>query len=199
MGVEEDVVGLHVAVDEALRVNEIERRGDFGQPAAQARRGHGHPAPAEVARPAILQTAAGQVLEHRERRPQVLAHIEDADHVRVAQADQRLHLAREPLGELRRGGAARPRDLDDDFRPEVAVPRLVDDAHPALAELFEQVVAAAQAKARRGVALVAHGESVGSEELQNYVSCENNPKIRDYPRGQGVFVSFQPLSLTSSP
>src|SRR5439155_8038524 len=72
------------------------------------------------------------------------------------QAHQRLRLAREPLGELLARSVG-PRDLDHHFRLEVAVPRLVDDAHPALAEPFEQVVPPAEAVARRGVGTVAHG------------------------------------------
>ena len=119
-------------------------------------RGRRDRSPGEVPRAAVLQTAAGEVLEDGERRPLMFADVEDADHVRVAQPDQRLNLAREPLGELP-ARAVGPRDLDDDFRLEVAVPRLVDDAHPALAEPFEQVVPPAEAAARGGVGTVAHG------------------------------------------
>ena len=131
-----------------------------GEPPAEAgglERGHG--LAGEVARPAVLEAPAGQVLEHRERQPLVFAHVQDANDVRVPEPHQRLNLAGEPLGELLGARPVRARDLDHHVGLEVVVPRTVYDAHPALAEPFEQFVPPAQPGARVGVGRLVHGDS----------------------------------------
>ncbi len=133
------VLGLEVAVHDALRVGFLEGAQDLagerqhlahGERAAAADRG--------------LQAFALDVLHREELDPLRLAEVEDADHVLVrhlAREHELLLEARERLGAFR---GVEPDRLERDQLVELAVARLVDAAHAALAEDRHDLVAVAE-------------------------------------------------------
>src|SRR5262249_46327127 len=134
VGVEEDVVGLDVAVDVVLAVNDVERVGDGLQPTGQGLRGNRGPAAVGSGTATRPEAAPGQALHDGERDAVLFADVLDLDNVRVIEADEGTDFAFKARGELGvlEGGA---RHLDDHFGVEVVVVGAVDGAHAALAEL----------------------------------------------------------------
>ena len=98
--VDEDVLGLDVAVDDALGVGGAERAGDLDR--VGDRLGDRQPA---VAADAVLERLALDVLEDDERRAVVLAGVDDADDVGVVELRDGPRLAPEALELV---GVARP-------------------------------------------------------------------------------------------
>ena len=136
--VEEHVVGLEVAVDQALGVRAGQALADGDEHPDDLAPGAlllGHP---------LAQGAAGEVLHRHEHLALVDADVVDGDHVRVRHLGDRLSLpdhARLPPG-LIRGLFLRPQKLERDPAIQLRIECRVDDAHRARAELFEHHVAA---------------------------------------------------------
>src|SRR5207237_2812824 len=71
----------------------------------------------------------------------VLADLVDADDVGVVEPGRRLGLDAEPGPRLRPGQGAVADQLERDRPPRSDLPGLVDDAHPAAADLLQDLVA----------------------------------------------------------
>src|SRR5712691_8724115 len=95
---------------------------------------------------AVLQVAAIDQFHDDERRTRfgVLAHVEDGDDVRVAQAGGGARLTPKALEEFRVFGKLRVEQLDGDGSVEEGVFGFPDRAHPAPGNLADQPVAAAE-------------------------------------------------------
>ena len=150
-GLEHDVVGLEVAVDDAEGVRLLERGERLPQHVGDAPQGQ---------RPLVVrdapQVAAAQVLHDDVRLPLLgAAEVEDGDGVRVAQAACGARL----VEEARRGqlvvGQVRVNDLDRDRPPERDLLGAVHAPHAADADHVRDAVAARQrASQERIVALL---------------------------------------------
>ncbi len=134
--VEEDVVGLYVAVDDALAVGVIERVGDLGQDAAALVLGE-LPVAAETSREGLAADIAHDEVGHSVQ----LAEGVERDDVRVRQLGGRLGLAAEAVVDLGRAGFGLD-DLDGDFPVEREIARQIDGAHPASAQEPDETVLA---------------------------------------------------------
>src|SRR5258708_7702082 len=95
---------------------------------------------------AFLQVAAIDQLHDDERRARfgVLAHVEDGDDVRVAQAGSSARLTPKALEEFRVFGKLRVEQLDRDGSVEQRVLGLPDRAHATAGNLLDQPIAAAE-------------------------------------------------------
>jgi hypothetical protein len=134
--VDEDVLGLDVAVDDAVVVGGAQGAGDLD------RVGHRlADRQAPVAPDAVLERLALHVLEDDVRRSIVLARVDDADDVGVVELRDRARLAPEALElvGVRRDLAVH--ELDRDLALEHRVERAVDRRHPAGADLGVEPVA----------------------------------------------------------
>jgi hypothetical protein len=136
VGVQQEVGGLDVAVDDALRVRRGEPRGrlggQIGHPAGgqRARRGQ-HPG----------EAVALDQLHHQVQPVVVLAEVEHADQVRVVETPGGLGLQAEPGG--RRGvGVLGEQQLDGHRSGERLVVRPPDLSHSTAPDLNIQPVAA---------------------------------------------------------
>jgi hypothetical protein len=134
--VDEDVLGLDVAVDDVADVGGAERAGDLD------RVGHGlgdgqAPGPADP----LLEGLALDVLEDDVRRRAVLADVDDPDDVRVVELRHGAGLAPEALELVGVGRDLAVHELDRDLALEDRVERAVDRRHPAVADLCVQAVA----------------------------------------------------------
>jgi hypothetical protein len=136
-GLDEDVVGLEVAVEDAVLVRLAEALGDLPRELQALELGD-----AALLEP-LGQALAGQQLHDHVRAAVVgLAVLVHADRRRVAQLRGDLELAAEPDDELGVGQALAPDQLDRDLAIDLGVVGLVDDAHAALADdLLDQVAA----------------------------------------------------------
>jgi len=133
---EKDVARLHVAVDDAGRVNRSERIGDLGDDRRNLG-GAGRQAAAEP-RP---QRLAFELLHHQVGRAvREVIMIEDLDHVRMPGEPERLRLATQPVGcdGVVRDGRAK--ELDRDRRVVREPRRLVDHAARSSTELLAEPV-----------------------------------------------------------
>ena len=130
LGVEEQVARLHVAVDDPLLVDGVERGRDRRQPRVDLGGGHRRAAGLH----AVAEAPSGQVLEDRVRHAADRARVEDLHDARVFSRDQALDLPREALEEAPLREEFRVRHLDDDRPGEALVRREVDGGHAPLAE-----------------------------------------------------------------
>ena len=129
-----DVLGLDVAVDDAAGVAVVERLGDLRpdvEDVAEAERAFAQELP---------QVRAGQDRHDEEERPLVPAEVVDRDDAGVVHLRDDLGLALEALLGVLREVPGRDQ-LDRDLAVQDGVLRAVDDAHPAAAELGEDLVA----------------------------------------------------------
>ena len=132
-----DVRGLHVAVDDALRVGVVEG----GQDAV-------HDVELLVERLQQVtvdrgpEIGAHQELHRHVEEPVLLAEIVYGDDVGVVEEGRRLRLAPEAIEGLVAGGRVHGEGLQGDEAPEDGVLGLVDLAHRALAELTDDPVLA---------------------------------------------------------
>ena len=135
LGVEQDVGGLDVAVDEAARVRGVERGGHRGD---DRRRALGlEPALAAQHRAQVL---ALDVAHDLEQHAVLLARVVDRDDVRMVERRGDLRLRDEAAAE---GRVVRQRgrdQLDGDVPVEREVGRPVDDAHATLARHLVEAV-----------------------------------------------------------
>ena len=130
LGVDDDVVRLDVAVDDAVAVRVAQRGEDL------ARVGDGHRHRAEPARAdQLLERAPLDVLHDDVVGAVGLAAVEDRDDVRVREAGRVRRLAAEALDELLVVRVARVEHLDGDPASELLVFGEVDVGHAAAAEL----------------------------------------------------------------
>ena len=149
--VDDHVVGLDVAVDDAVSVRVSERGenltrvGDSDRDWAQAARAD-----------ELLQRAPLDVLHDDVVGAVVLAAIEDRDDVRVGEAGCVCRLAPEALDELVVVRVPRVQDLDRDPASELLVLGEVHVGHAAAAELPRDAVAPCEERSGEGV-LGRHG------------------------------------------
>ena len=149
--VDEHVVRLDVAVDDAVAMREPQRGEDLPRVVDRDR---------DRRRPArddqLLQRAAVEVLHRDVVRPLRLAAVVDRDDVRLREPGRVLRLAAEALDELLVGGVAVVEDLDRDAAAELLILREVDVRHPTRAELADDLVAAVEERVDEGVGCHAH-------------------------------------------
>jgi hypothetical protein len=129
-----DITGLEVAMDDPGLVGDVDRsrqdRHQFGRRVAGL----------EVARQALIEAAAVEQFQGHERQAVRFADVIDLEDVGMPEPGHRLGLDPEP-GEVvgpRLAAAADHLEGDQAFEP--AVPRLVDNAHSALAQPVENLV-----------------------------------------------------------
>ncbi len=139
VAVEQDVVGLDVAVDHAALVRVVERVGDLAhQPPHLVHRQA--PFPGQQPR----QAPARDQRHHQPGHAVALAHVVDGHDVRVRQPRRSVGLAREPgphRGVVRQVGR---QHLEGDQPLEPPVPGAVHDRHAAAADLLQQLVVIAR-------------------------------------------------------
>ncbi|MFN8642593.1 MAG: hypothetical protein U0802_13435 [Candidatus Binatia bacterium] len=137
---DEDVRRLHVAVDDAVRVQRL-------QPADELVKRRAHALVVELGHGGVHGRAAAQVVDdvdavdqlHREEALLVVDdEVVELDQVRMRQAGERAELLFEQVDLFRRVGA---QGLQRHVAAEHGVVRQVDDAHPALPEGREQSIA----------------------------------------------------------
>ena len=136
--VDQDVRRLHVAVVDRVAVREREGFTDAADDA------HGL---VDVERPAVGDEGAGvlalDVLHHDERAGLIAFEREDAHDVGVAQLRDRAGFAHEALHGFLVADLGAADSLYGDVAVEIDIMGPVDDAHPALAEAFDDAVLSA--------------------------------------------------------
>ena len=133
---EEDVLGLHVAMDDAgaVRVRERaeqldgERRRDLGRERARLLQELAQRLAADELDDEVLLVLVG-------RRD-----VEHLDDVAMPELRDRLGLGLEAVGDLAALAEVRVQHLDGDVAPEPLVVRTIDGRHPAVPELLEHFV-----------------------------------------------------------
>ena len=135
-GGDEDVAGLHVAVDDAVAVGEAERGGDVG-----ADVGHAVGVERALGAQDVGERAPVDVLHDDEVGAVGLAPVVDADDVGVVEVGGRGGLPPEPLDERLVGGELREQDLHGDRAVEQLVPGEEHLGHAAAPEAAVQLVA----------------------------------------------------------
>jgi hypothetical protein len=139
LAVDQHVLRLHVAMHDVVRVGTAERAGDLDRVGDRlVHRQAAHPADA------LLERLALDVLEHDVRAALVLAGVDHADDVRVAELGDRARLAAEPLELVRVRRDLAVHQLDRHAALERLVERPIDGRHAAGADLGVEPVPAAQ-------------------------------------------------------
>ena len=133
--VQQDVLRLDVAVDDAVAVGVVERVGHFGGDADRVV----HRQLLLAAEP-VADRFPLHVRHHVEEEAVRLAAVEERQDVRVLEIGGDLDLAQEPLGADDRR-QFRPEHLDGDVAVVLEVLRQVDGGHAARAELALEAVA----------------------------------------------------------
>jgi hypothetical protein len=139
VAVEQEVPGLHIAVDDTFRVRGVEGVRSLPQPrdglAGRDR---------SLAQLLVERTAA-EVLHDDERPPAGLSDVEDRDDVRAArEPGRRERFSREPLPHRLVPGVALREHLDRDRTAEGLVRRAVDLPHPAPSDAARAPIALGQ-------------------------------------------------------
>ena len=146
--VDQDVLGLDVAVDDVLLVDVVQRLGDLEHDLA--RLADAEPLLAE--QHAVERLALDELHHHEHADLLVLAEVDDGRDARVAHRRGEPRLAIEQLARLVGLGDLVRDDLQRERARQVGVGDLVDLAHPALADALDDLVAAAdQRRVLRGV------------------------------------------------
>ena len=136
-GIEPDVAGLDVAVDQAAFVGGGQPLGDL--PADPQHLGDARLA--ALLQP-LVQRHALEELHRQEGDAVVLIDLEDGDDVVVVDGGHGLGLAQEALAGAGVGGQAGQHRLEGDEAFQLEVFGLVDDAHAAAAQFLEDAIAA---------------------------------------------------------
>jgi hypothetical protein len=137
--VEQHVLGLDVAVHQALAVRRLQRPPDLdrvGDGLGDGQR--------PVAPDAVLQRLALDVLEHDERVPLVVAGVDDGNDVGVRHLGRGARLAAEPLELDAVLGDRGVHHLDGDRALQHLVEGAIDRRHPAGADLLFEPEAAVE-------------------------------------------------------
>ena len=123
---EEDVPGLHVAMDQAGGMGGVEGARDLVD------QGHG-PVDGQrtLARDRSFEILARHVAHGDEQLAIGLARLVDRQDVRMVERRRQPRLADEPLADRRDVRGVRPQDLERDMAPEPKVVGEIDRAHPA--------------------------------------------------------------------
>ena len=129
--VQQDVLGLDVAVHDALLVRELQRLANLRHDGQRLLR-RDLPRLEQLAQAHAVHELHQQVVE-----AVGLAEVVHGDDVGVVQPGQRLGFALEALGEAGFGDLLRRQDLQGDDPVELGLAGLVNDAHAAAAEAFE--------------------------------------------------------------
>ena len=137
--VDQDVLGLDVAVDDVAGVGGAEGAGDLDRVGDRLVDGQ-----AAHAADAVLQRLALDVLEDDVRPAVLLAGVDDADDVRVGELGDRARLAAEALELVRVRGDLAVHELDRDAALEDGVEGAIDRRHPAGPDLGVQPVPAVE-------------------------------------------------------
>ena len=132
---DEDVRGLHVAVDEPRLVRGREAGGDLRREVERARDGE------RARREEVGERPPRDELEDEERRVRVERDVVDGDDVRVGEGRGRPRLPRELAERVRRGAGAEE-ELDRDAPPEPRVVRSPDLAPRPVPEELHGLVGA---------------------------------------------------------
>ncbi len=153
---DDDVLGLHVAVDEAGRVGGAQRQQDRLEDrdrlAGCQRR---------LLVDDVAQRLALDELHREEDVTVVLALVEDGDDVGVAEAGGRPGLAAEALDEDVVGRESGSHDLEGDVAVEACVQRHVDRGHASVCEVREDAVSPVDDPTDEGVRHAGrHGRSL---------------------------------------
>jgi hypothetical protein len=153
---QEQVLGLEIAVDDALGVGLLERLTGLEQVAHRL---------ADRQRPSALdlraEVATLEELHDQERRTVLAsADVGDPAHVPAREARGGARLAFEARDGLRVSDDLGPEDLDGAAVAQAQVPRLVDDPHAALAERPDEGVFP-----RQGLAARRHALKLGHDGL----------------------------------
>src|SRR5207302_4268131 len=135
LSVQEDVLRLHVAVDEPVLVRERESAGDLDRQLERAAYGE-RPASIEE----LLQVLAVDVLEDDELAPLVLAAVDHRDDVRVREPGDGARLVAEARDVLLVVCVLRVEDLQGYVALEQRVARPVDGGHAAAADDLLEVI-----------------------------------------------------------
>jgi hypothetical protein len=141
---EQHVGGLEITMDDAALVGVLDRLSDALDQLGRPPRRQG--AVAE----GVGQAAAGDQLQRQERLPAGLAGLVDLDDVRVLERGDGLGLDPEPRP-LRRAGAGPQDHLQSHRPPQPSLPGLVDDAHAAVADDLDDLVAVDLGQGLRGL------------------------------------------------
>ena len=136
---EQDVLGLHVAVQDAGVVGG--REGGEHRLDHRQRLGRRH---RRFLADQVAHGQAGDVLHHQEERAVVVAGVEDGDHVVVREPGGGAGLALEAADELLVVGQPLVHDLDGHRAVEPEVGGLVDGGHPAAGDPGAHAVAAVE-------------------------------------------------------
>ena len=142
LAVDHDVLGLEVAVDDADPVGLVQALGDLAADGDGLGLG-------QVARAAdeALEVLAADELHGDEGRESLLADVEHAADVAVGDLAGELDLVPETLDRLRVRCDLGLEELEGDLFLDPGVVDLVDAAHPALAQLLDDLVAAGEGRA----------------------------------------------------
>ena len=132
--------GLHVAVNDALRVRRVEGAGDGIERAEHLEGAHAIAEAFELPEVIVERLAVEQLHHHEDRAVGVGAEREHADDALAPEHLQRLGLALEAHGELRIFGDVLAQELQRDARARLLVGRRVDHAMTAAADLPLQQV-----------------------------------------------------------
>ena len=136
--VDEDVVGLDVAMDDPVRVREGERVGHLAQHAA-----HEGYRRTRLAAQALRQALAVDEAHDEEHQPVALVHRVDGDDVGMAELGRRLRFAQEARADLLAIGELRRQHLEGDAAAQAHVHGPVHDGRAAAADLGLDVVGVA--------------------------------------------------------
>ena len=131
---DKDVRGLDIAMNDAFGVRGIERIGDLDTQRKQRVHFHGTTADA------VLQRLAFQKLHRNEGSPVLPTDVIDCADVGVIKRRRGLRLALESGKGLRIPGYILRQELECDETVETSVLGLIDDTHPAAAELLHYAV-----------------------------------------------------------
>ncbi len=167
---EKDVCGLDVAVHDALRVRRVEAVGDLDADLQELRDLDGPDGDA------VLEGLALEQFHGDERPVLELPDVVNGADVGMVERRCRARFAAEPLDRLGVPGDVVREELQRDVPAEPCVPGLVDHAHPAAAELFQDgVVGDGAAEDGRGVchrrgSLSEHRRSAGPASARTFAA-----------------------------
>jgi len=131
LGIEQDVAGLHVAVDDLALVGAAQRPRHLERDARRF-------GPGELALlQAISQAAARHQLHDEVTLPALLAHVIDLDDMGVVELRQRAALAHKAQHHL--GFGALGKHLDGHLAPLAQIQRAIDLGGPADAQQFDDL------------------------------------------------------------